>query len=342
MNEVRLFVVVAFVALLVEISPIAAPVSAGWREWLAADALPVAPEVVTAVELPGKSLDPLSAALALRAVLPLEPRGVVFLDPIAPDANAALLVSKLGDARVPVVFTAPGAGDPLANVAVSEKTPGQPRVPALLPVGYPTGGLSADGQIAARGGGKAVPSSSLMAFLLAKNIPPSAVTGRVQGPLRLGGALTLATDAAGEPTLVPQAARYVARVGFDELMVRTERSERGEIGAGLDAALRGRWVAVQLAGGRGAICLAALSNGLVEAPSPFGLATLGILLVVSVPLWPRNGRVLAACGASAMWALLALAFYKEFHFVAPLFPVPLLPLLAAARDLKLTRLRPRL
>jgi hypothetical protein len=328
MNEVRLFAGVALAALLLEVSPLAAPVTAAWREWLAANALPSAPENITAVEIAGKSLDPLSAALALRAVLPLEPAGIVFLDPVANDANTQLLVSKLGDAHVPVVFTASDHLAPLAHVVVSEKIPALPRIAALQPADHAAGGTSANGQVLARESGRAVPSSSLQTFLLAKNVSPDAVSGRVPGAVRLGNVLTLSTNAAGEPVPGQFAANYVTRVNFGELMVRTERSEHGEIGADLDALFRGRWVAVQLAGERGVLCLAALMNGLVENPPPVGLATLGILLAVCVPLWPRRGRVLAACGAACIWALMALAFYAEFHFVAPLFPASLLPVLA--------------
>lgn len=328
MNEVRLFAGVALAALLLEVSPLAAPVTAAWREWLAANARPSAPENITAVEIAGESLVPLSAALTLRAVLPLEPAGIVFLDPVANDANTQLLVSKLGDARVPVVFTASEHLDPLARVAISEKVPVLPRMAALQPADHAAGGVSANGQIVAREGARAAPSSSLRAFLLAKNISPDAVSGRVPGAVRLGGVLTLSTNAAGEPVLGQFAANHVTRMNFGELMVRMERSEHGEIGADLDALFRDRWVGVQLAGERGAVCLAALMNGLVENPPPVGLATLGILLAVCVPLWPRRGRVLAACGAACIWALMALAFYAEFHFVAPLFPVSLLPVLA--------------
>lgn len=328
MNEVRLFAGVALAALLLEVSPLAAPVTTAWREWLAANALPAAPKTVTAIEIAGKSLDPLSAALALRAVLPLEPTGIVFLDPITNDANTQLLISKLSDARVPIVFTTTERLDPLARVSVSEKVPALLRIAMLQPENHVAGGISAGGQIVSRQNGRAVPSSSLQAFLLAKNISPDAVSGRVPGMVRLGGALTLSTNAAGEPAPGPHVGDYVARMNFGELMVRTERSEHGEIGADLDALFRGRWVAVQLAGERGADCLAALLNGLVENPPPVGLAALGILLAVCVPLWPRRGRVLAACGAACAWALMALAFYAEFHFVVPLFPVSLLPVLA--------------
>jgi hypothetical protein len=328
MNEARLFAGVALAALLLEVSPLAAPVTAAWREWLASNAMPPAPETVTAVEIAGKSFDPLSAALTLRAVLPLEPAGIVFLDPIANDANTQLLVSKLGDARVPVVFTASEHLDPLTHVVVSEKIPALARMPALLPADHAVGGTSASGQIVARENGRTVPSSSVRAFLLAKNISPDAVTGRAPGAVRLGTVLTLSTNTAGEPVLGPFAANPVTRMNFGELMVRTERSEHGEIGADLDALFRGRWVAVQLAGGRGADCLAALLNGLVENSPPVGLAALGLLLAACVPLWPRRGRVLAACGAACAWALMALAFYADFHFVAPLFPVLLPPVLA--------------
>jgi hypothetical protein len=328
MIRVLLFAALALGALFLEGQSCARPVSMFWREWLAANALPSAPETITAVELAGKSLDPLSAALTLRAVLPLEPRGIVFLDPIASDANTQLLVSKLGDARVPVVFTAAERIDPLIHVSVSGEVPALLHILTLQPADHAAGGISAGGQIITRQNGRAVPSSSLRAFLLAKNIPPDAVSGHVPGMIRLGSALTLSTNSVGAPELGPFAANYVTRMNFGELMVRTERSEHGEIGADLDTLFRGRWVAVQLAGERGAVCLAALLNGLVENPPPAGLVTLGILLGVCVPWWPRRGRVLAACGAGCAWALMALAFYAEFHFVSPLFPVFLLPVLA--------------
>jgi hypothetical protein len=326
MIRLLVFVALALGALFLEARPFAAPATKLWREWLAAPALPVSPQRVTAVELSAPGIDSLSAALVLRAVLPLQPRGIVFLDPVASDASSSLLLSKLGDARVPVVFSASQDLGTLPNVRIARAAPALPLSPALVPGGVSLGSPSGGGQIVARQGKEAVPSSALEALLLAKKVAAQNVTGCVPGVLRVEGTV-IPVDARGRTEANPLAARALERIDCGALLVRTEQSERGEIGAGLDALFRDRWVAMQLAGKSGAATLAAALNDLTETTSPW-VGAVGVLLVACVALFPCRGRFLAACGVSAFWALMALACWQQFHLAAPWFPVPLAPALA--------------
>jgi hypothetical protein len=326
MIRLLLFVALALGALFLESRPFAEPATKIWREWLAANALPVSPERVTAVELSAPGIDSLSAALVLRAVLPLQPRGIVFLDPVASDSSSSLLLSKLGDARAPVVFSATQNLEALPNVRIARAAPALPLSPALVPGGVSLGSPSGGGQVVARQGKEAVPSSALEVLLLAKKAVAQNVTGSVPGVLRLEGT-GIPVDARGRTEANPLAARALERIDCGALLVRTEQSERGEIGAGLDALFRDRWVAVQLAGKSGAATLAAALNNLAETTSPWAGAV-GVLLVAGLAFLPRRGRFLAACGAGCLWALMALACWREFHLASPWFPVLLAPALA--------------
>jgi hypothetical protein len=321
------FVALALGALFLESRPFAAPATKVWREWLAATALPASLERVTAVELSAPGIDSLSAALVLRAVLPLQPKGIVFLDPVASDSSSSLLLSKLGDARVPVVFSASQNLDALPNVRIARAAPALPLSPALVPGGIPLGSPSGGGQIVARQGKDAVPSSVLKALLLAKKSATQNVAGSVPGVLQVEGAV-IPVDARGRTATNPLAALALERIDCGALLVRTEQSERGEIGAGLDTLFRDRWVAVQLAGKSGAATLAAVLNNLAESTLPWTGAA-GVLVVVVMAFLPRRGRFLAACGVSCCWALMALACWREFHLASPWFPVLLAPVLAA-------------
>lgn len=319
-------IALALAALFLEARPFAVPATKLWREWLAADVLPVSPQRVTAVELSAPGIDSLSAALVLRAVLPLQPKGVVFLDPVASDSSSPLLLSKLSDARVPVVFSATQNLEALPNVRIARATSALPLSPALVPGGVSLGCPSGRGQIVGRQGKDAVPSSALRLVLLAKKAAAQSVTGSAPGILQLEGAV-IPVDARGRTEVNPLATRILERIDCGALLVRTEQSERGEIGAGLDTLFRDRWIAVQLAGQSGAATLAAALNNLTETSSPWAAAA-GVLVIACVAFFPRRGRFLMACGASCLWALMALACWRQFHLAPPWFPVPLAPALA--------------
>ncbi len=132
------------------------------------------------------------------------------------------------------------------------------------------------------------------------------------------------------PPKNPIAARWVERIPFDRLMLRAERSERGEITADLDNLFRGREIAVQMAGAAGAVDLAAARNGLVETPPRPELSWVAVALAGSLPWW-RGGRLhraLAALGVACAWLLLAFAIHPQSHLVLPLAAMLSLPLLA--------------
>jgi hypothetical protein len=229
------------------------PLAEWSRASLAAVTLPRL-QTITAIETTGAAT-PLDAALVLRAVLRYGPKSVAFLDPLAGDDGMPLLISKLGDARMPVEF------------AADTKLPRMARV-ATLP---------------------AMPSHRMDAF----------------------------------------AGRYVERVTLDQVMIRTERSERGEIAIALDNLFRNRVVAVETTGGQRSARFAAALNGLAAAEfPPAGWAA--VLIAATLPWWRagRFARAFAALGVTCACLLLALSVYAQFHVAIPLTATLLLPFLA--------------
>ncbi len=124
-------------------------------------------------------------------------------------------------------------------------------------------------------------------------------------------------------TIVPSQA--VRTISFDRLMVRTERSERGEVNADLDGLFRQRRVVVRGAHAAEPLRLAGITPG---GSIVFGVVA--VMLAASLPWWrfSRANRVLAAVAAACAWLLLALAVWQEFGLVAPVAAVAVLPLLA--------------
>ncbi len=83
-----------------------------YQEWVG---VRVEDEGVTRVEIDsstGPDIEALDAALLLRAVEGFAPRAVVFAEPVAGGANAALLRSKLAGVTFPVVFARKGEALP--------------------------------------------------------------------------------------------------------------------------------------------------------------------------------------------------------------------------------------
>lgn len=336
-RAVSAILVVALAALVVffEDTPRGAPIRAGLSEWLAANSLPASPETVAVVELPpGRgTIRALDAALALRAILPCQPRAIVFLDPIAPGEADALLLSKLSDAKVPVVFTANERLDLLPQVVVSQALPSFPSTAAMLPEGHVAGGAMAipDAMllIAARQGDRAVASNLWRFSMMVDGVSAANVTGKIPGRVQ-AGALVAPVDAAGRARINPLASRFVNGIAFDQLLLRTERREQGAISVDLDILFRGRLVAVQNAGETRALGLAALRNRLAESPPPAGLEWIGLVLVATLPWWrgSRVHRALLALGAGCAWVLMSLAIYEQSRVALPLSIMLLLPLLA--------------
>lgn len=328
---------VAIAGLLVffESIPQGASMRDGFREWLAAGALPAEPETITVIELPppGGNMPALDAALALRAVLRCQPRAVAFLDPIEPGEAEELLLSKLSDARLPVVFTANERLDPFPRVVVSGALPPFPPMKAAHPEGFAAGGATAASHavlcVAARQGGRAVASNVWQFCMTLDGVTAADVSGKIPGGLQAGATFS-PVDAAGCARINPLAARYVRSVTLDQLMLRTERSERGEISADLTTLFQGRLVAIQTAGENRALGLAALRNNLAESPFSAGVEWIGLLVVAMLPWWrsSRINRALFALGVSCAWLLLALAIYQEFRIAMPISIAVALPLLA--------------
>jgi hypothetical protein len=316
-------------------TPQGAKVNSTLAAWLGANALPKEPVVVTAVELPvdGTGLRALDAALALRTILRFEPKAIALLGPLERGDSESLFLSKLSDAKVPVVFTSNAALPPLPNVALSHGVPSFPAFPALVPPDHPAGGAMPGSaktvMIAARQGDRAVPSNVLQFCLTVAGISPGDVKGGLPGYLRAGD-LAVPVSVDGRTGINPLAGDYVQRITLDQLMLRAERSEQGAISVDLDTLFRGRMVVLQKEGEAGAPGVAALCNRLVEAPLPTG-SEWGLLLVVAtLPWWPgrRIDRALLALGVSGLWVLMSLAVYQEFQVAAPLLVMLLLPLLA--------------
>lgn len=325
-----LFAAIAAAAARFEGGPSGAP----GRAWLGASGLRSNPEAVTVVEINppagGGRIGALDAALVLRAVLRFAPKGIAFLDPIASGDSMALLSSKLGDANVPVVFTANAGGTALPEVAIASGVPRLPAIPAAVPRGHSVGCAAPSGPgvlVIGRSADHAVPSSALRLLIEIDQTPN--VRGRVPGVIR-AGRIVAPVNLAGRSAVNPLAARFVERISLDRLLVRTEQSERGEIVADLSNLLRDRLIAVEIAGGRGALGLAALRDNLADEEASPAWAALGVLLAASLPWWrqSRMNRVLGALGAGCAWLLLAMALYQQFRILIPLSVAPLLPLLA--------------
>jgi hypothetical protein len=338
MNRIGLaivFVILTAVAVLAEVHSPAWPAI---QSWMIANGGPTQREPITVVEI-GSSAQPgmissLDAALILRSVFPYEPKGVVFLDPIARDNGAPLLEAKLGDARAPVVFTGDSDLSPLPHVALTSSVPQVQPLRTWVPGGFPAGcERAASGrQIALVGqtAGRVAPSNVLRFFLAANGVALASVRGTVPGIL-CAGEYSLPVDAAGWSSFEPRAAQFLERITLSDLLLRTEHSEEGEISTDLDTIFRSRVVAVQLAGGMQPNGLAALFNHLLTTTtvSP-ALSLAGIIIVASLPWWAarRRDRVILGLIASCFWVLLALALFAEFALAAPMAVAFLLPLLA--------------
>ncbi len=331
---VLLVVAIAAAAIFFEQSPRGTPIRRALGEWLAASTLPARPEIVTAIDLPAINggMRALDAALILRAILRCGPRAIVFLVPIQPGEGVALLLSKLGDAKVPVVFTANERLPPLPRVAVSAALPSLPPLLAALPEGYAAGGARKTAGdlvlVAARQADRAVASNAWQFCLTMDGISAENVTGKIPGSLQ-GATLFAPMDSLGCARINPLARRFVRHISLDQLMLRTERSEQGAIGVGLEDLFRGRLIAVQYSGDGQAAGVAALRNRLAEIPSPANWEWIALLLVATLPWWPgsRIHRALFAVGVGCSWLLLALAIYQEFRIVLPISIALLLPLL---------------
>lgn len=338
MNRIGLavgFVIVATVAILAEVRSPAWPVI---QSWMVANAGPPKPEPITVVEIGSSAqsgmIGSLDAALVLRSIFPYEPQGVVFLDPIARDNDASLLEAKLGDARVPVVFTGDSGLSPLPHVALASSIPLVQPSRAWIPAGFPAGcERAASGQQVAlmgRSGERVVPSNVLRFFLAAKGLPLDSVRGAAPGILEVGK-YSFPVDAGGLSSFEPRAARLLERIAYSDLLLRTEHSEEGEISTDLDATFRSRVIAVQLAGGMQPEGLAALFNHLLTTASvsPW-LSLAGLVIAASLPWWGvrRRDRMVLALIVGCSWVLLALALFGEFALAAPMSIAFLLPLMA--------------
>jgi len=318
----RLAVFTLAVALFVEPGPIGVTV----RKWMVSLALATPPETIAVIET-DKPATALDAALALRAILRYEPKGIVFLDPLTNLNGLPLLLSKLGDARQPIAFTTNAGLPPLSGIKIGSEVPSLSGDGGFAPPDRSAG--CEPSVVVGRNGNHAVASSPLTLLLAVNHIPPAAARGIVPGTIH-SGPVVAPVNSTGQATINPLTAKAIERITLDRLMVRSERSERGEITVDLDNLFRERLVAVQVAGGRGATLLAALQNGFAESPAPPWVAYLGVLLAASLPWWRvrRFHRCLLALLATGWWLLVALAAYQEFRIVMPILPALLLPLLA--------------
>lgn len=296
------------------------------RKWMISAAAAAPPETIAVIET-AKPASALDVALALRAILRYQPRGVVLLDPITDLSGLPLLLSKLGDAKQPVTFTTNAGLPPLSGITIGGATPSLSADGGFAPPDRLAG--CEPSVVVGRRGNHAVASSPLALLLAVNHLSPAAVRGAVPGTIRAGPVI-VPVNAAGKATLDPLAAKWTERVTLDRLMVRSERSEHGEITVDLDNLFRGRLVAVQTVGGRGATLLAALQNGLAGSSAPPWVACLGVVLVASLPWWraSRFHRCLLALLATGWWLLVAMEAWQEFRVIMPVISALLLPLLA--------------
>lgn len=119
------------------------------------------------------------------------------------------------------------------------------------------------------------------------------------------------------------------RISLDQLLLRIERSERGEISLDLDARFAGRAVYVVTAGTNVAPRSNALPRVKFSGPPPWA-GWIGVALAASLPWWPlrRSSRALTALAVCALWLLAAVTAQSEFGVSLPVTFAPALPLLA--------------
>jgi hypothetical protein len=326
MKHARLALRFAVVTLAIALYLEPGPAGDFGRKWMALVSASAGMETVAVIETekPASALD---IALTLRATLRYEPKGFVFLDPITNLEGLPLLLSKLGDARQPVTFTTNAGLQPLTGVRIGAATPSISGDGGFTPPDR-TSGCEPSG-VVARSGNHAVASSPLALLLALNHLAPASAHGAVPGTVRAGPVIA-PVNAAGHATINPLAAKFIERITLDRLMVRAERSEHGEITVDLDNLFHGRLIAVQTANGNGATLLAALQNGLIEAPAPAWVTYVAVLLAASLPWWRagRFPRCLVALLATGWWLLIALDAYQEARIVVPILPALLLPFLA--------------
>lgn len=330
------FAILGLGALALELLPFANPARMALREWFGANALPATPEKIVAIQC--KTIDagiaPLDAALVLRAIERFKPAGVVFLAPIANGADAPLLLSKLHHLPMPVVFTGSGNLPVLPGVTVTSTDVTIAETNAIEPAGQLFGAAPerTNGEVFVVGAesGRAVPSTALLFLLTVSHESLLRVSGSIPGTIR-AGSLVAPVNREGFSASNPIAGNLVQSIPLDDLLLRIERAERGEISPALQMLLWDRLVVVEPSNSTLATGFAALRNGLVEESTvPVSAVVAGVVLFATFPWWARRrlDRFVLALLAAFTWALLALGLYQEFRVVSPVLFVALLPVIA--------------
>lgn len=329
------FAAIGFGVAVLENSPFAKPVRDDLRRWLGANASAREATVVSAIICPMKdgAIQPLDAALVLRAIENFRPKGVAFTDPIEADGNTPILLSKLRDMTFPVVFAGSANLTELPGVRM-KSVPSMPEATNVVePRGHPVGAAvpAPVGRFPAIANqkGTAVAAVELLFHLTSGSHSIPRVTGSVPGIIR-SGELILPVGPVGGFECNPLAGDFVETISLNELMLRTEESERGEISNALDVLFRDRMVVVGGGAANHAEGVAALANNLAETTAPGWMTGIGIVLLATLPWWSqkRVHRFLWAVVAAATWALLTLAVHQEFRIVGSIAVVVAAPLLA--------------
>lgn len=329
-----LLAIVATASIALEHAPIGPQIAI--RRWLGANAVPATPEVIVSIQCNSANglLTPLDAALVLRAVERFRPAGIAFLAPITRSADMALLLSRIENATVPLVFTGTKNIPILTQVeGISSDAPiatGDFVEPPRHPAGA---AASKDGNgafVAGIADGRAVPSSGFLFLLPIAHESPARVTGSIPGTLRAGDLLA-PIDAHGFSRINPLATSCLRIAHLDDILLGIERAERGAISPALERMFRNRLVVVEAAGGSAGIGVAALKNGLVETVGlPLWGSVAAVLVAATLPWWAarRRDRVILALAAAVTWVLIALGIYQEFRIVAPVAFTAWLPIAA--------------
>lgn len=306
------------------------------RRWLGANTLPATPEIIVSIQCaaPNGLLSPLDAALVLRAVERFRPAGIAFLAPIARSADAPLLISRIRDATVPLVFTGAGNLPALMHVTVDSTdasiASGDFVEPPRHLIGAASSKVREGAFVAGVATGVAVPSSGFLFLLEIKRESPARVTGSIPGTLR-GDGLIAPIHADGFSQINPLASSCIHVTKLDDILLAVERAERGEISPALEQMFRNRLVVVEATESISGLGFAALKNGLAEGVGlPWWSAAVVVAIASTLPWWAarRRERLVLALAASLTWALLALGIYQEFRIVAPIAFVAWLPVFA--------------
>jgi hypothetical protein len=313
-------------------------IEGGYREWLGAGDAKWTPARVTVIDAqrPGaeERIAGIDVALFLRAVLRLQPSYVIMASPIEPGDDAALVAGVLDRAGWPaerVVFCSGPEAARLGGIRLKDGFAVEVAAAGYLPENFPSGAASAAVASGAgwkmrtvvAEGGTAVATVALTALLQREEVTAGSVDGAVPGLMTVGARRVVPVELDGMTFVRRVPERNVATATLDDLLLMTERSEKGMLSALLPSLMSNRVVVLMAGGNAGEFgqAMAGLLSGLLfrHTPMAVGVAVVlgGVLLAWYWRGSAMNAALMAVCLLS-VWLLQALAWVVEFQTILPL------------------------